>query len=96
MLRPARNAGNRLIPGVADENYHSLRFWSELLLAERQQQNRPLNADIEMHLVESSRILSLNWMVEMRYHPNRANRTEAIEVAEAADWMFNNRAEIGR
>ena len=96
MLRPARNAGNRLIPGIADESYHSLRFWSELLRAEWQQQNRPLAAITEMYLIEYSRVLYLNWMVEMRYHPNRADRHEAGDVAEAADWLFNNRAEIGR
>ncbi|MBC7805940.1 MAG: hypothetical protein H7145_07295 [Akkermansiaceae bacterium] len=96
MLRPARNAGNRLSLGIPDENYHSLRFWSELLRAERRQQNRPLPSVIEMYLIAYTRDLYLNWMVEMRYHPNRATRPEAVDVAEAADWLFNNRAELGR
>ncbi|GAB4459957.1 MAG: hypothetical protein OHK0029_23200 [Armatimonadaceae bacterium] len=95
MLRPARNAGNRLIPGIPDENYHSLRFWSELLRAERRQQNRVLHPVTEMWLAEYTRVLYQNWMVEMRYHPNRADRRTAVDVAEAATWFFDHRAELG-
>ena len=32
----------------------------------------------------------------MRYHPNRAVWADAFDVAEATEWLFNNRAELGR
>ena len=96
MLRPARNAGRLLLPGVSDENYHGLLFWSELLRAKRHEQSRPMGPDMEATLGGYTRVLSLNWMVEMRYHPNRADRADALEVAEAATWIFNNRVDLGR
>ncbi len=34
-------------------------------------------------------------MVEMRYHPNRATEADAKKVAEAAKWLFDNRADLG-
>jgi hypothetical protein len=95
MLSASRRAGAQLIPLIPHESYHSLRFWSELLLATRRQQGRALSVGTELELQYYNRILYMNWMVEMRYHPNRANETEALEVAEAATWLFNNRSELG-
>ena len=95
MLSPARSRGEELIPGVNHDSYHSLRFWSELLRAERSDQGRGLLTDTENSLIEHTNNLYDKWMVEMRYHPNKATEADALEVAEAVQWLFNNRIELG-
>ena len=95
MLVPARNNGAALIPGISYESYHSLRFWSELLRAERNIQGRGLPAATENILIQYTNLLYDKWMVEMRYHPNKANEADAREVAEAVQWLFDNRIDLG-
>ena len=95
MLSPAKTRGQQIIPDIAHENYHSLDFWSALLRAERTQQQRPLLPAVEAQLISFTQTLYQNWMVEMRYHPNRASEANAQLVADAAEWLFSIRVELG-
>ncbi len=94
MLAPARSEGVRLTLGIDHESYHSLRFWSELLQATRQEDNLALPSGIGADLVRHVAVLYSNWKVDMRYHPNRATQAQAQKVADAAEWLFNNRVAL--
>lgn len=95
MISFARRNGRSYIAGIADESYHSVLFWAELLRVERQATNRSLPSITDTYLATFSRTVYLNWWIEMRYHPNRVTRFDALEMLEATSWLFDNRAELG-
>jgi hypothetical protein len=95
-LGPARARGRILIPGILDESYHSLEFWSRLLRAERQRDNRPLQPEIDAPFVQRTRRLHQNWWVHMRYLPDHVQDWELRCMRADVGWLRKQRLQLWR
>ncbi len=96
-LGPARRRGRARIPrDVPWENYHSLNFWSLLLICERRWRNDPLPARIEARLRQRTRRLYQHWWVEMRYRRDSSRSLEVQTVYDDATWVRDNRVALWR
>lgn len=92
-LAPARYRAKHLMTvSVADESYHSLVFWLQLLLEERRSMSRQLGAGVEQAFIKRVSHLYSDWWVEMRYRPDQATPMEAQQALEQASWLkrFHN------
>lgn len=83
LLETAKIKAKNLNVGMERENYHSLRFWTQLLLATRNHEDRNLPKRVAENLESHTTILYENWWVEMRYRRLAANYAEALEVKRA-------------
>jgi hypothetical protein len=93
-LAPARNAADRFnrLRGISHEHYHSIRFWSYLLVETRRFQGRLLPQEVETRLCQRTRRLYQNWTIEMRYRRGVVRQREAQSVCEDATWLLENYA----
>lgn len=79
-LRPSRTKG-QLLGLPSDESYHSLSFWSALLIHERGRlPSSSPGLDKEIRL-RSGSLYSI-WWVEMRYRLVCATRSDAMEALD--------------
>ncbi|MCK4342466.1 MAG: hypothetical protein KAY37_12170 [Phycisphaerae bacterium] len=95
-LAPARTAGQVLIPGIAYESYHSLRFWAALLFETRRWQGRPLPAEVADPFVQRTRRLYQTWWVEMRYRQDYADEWDVENVLSDVTWLRDHYALLWR
>jgi hypothetical protein len=95
-LGPARAAGKRLIPKIAHEQYHSLRFWGYLLVAERVSRQRPLRRAVRRAVLRIVERLYADWWVEMRYRADTVEPGEVQNTIRDVDWLLENRVSLWR
>ena len=81
---------------VVTESYHSLKFWTELLLAARQQRERQLPSHITNALRHYTDMLFENWLVKMRYSALVVTAQEWRDVQEAVLWFYHNHDSLWR
>ncbi len=89
LLETAKIKARNLNVIAERENYHSLRFWSQLLLATRNYEARDLPKRIADNLTLHTTTLYENWWVEMRYRRLAANDTEILAVKKSVEWLRN-------
>ena len=83
----AKLAASTFLPGRSIKNYHDLLFWSELIIAKRRQETRPLPAITELEFVRCTQRLADNWFVELRYRSSPATGAEINHVYEDVTWI---------
>ena len=81
---------------VVTENFHSLKFWTELLLTARQQRNRQLPAHLTNALRHYTDLLYDNWQVDMRYSSLIVAAQEWQDAQKAAFWFYHNHDSLWR
>lgn len=81
---------------VVTENFHSLKFWTELLLTARQQRKRPLPIHVTNALRHYTDLLFENWQVDMRYSALVVAAQEWRDVQEAVLWFYHNHDSLWR
>lgn len=86
-LVPARSRGRFLVPGVPDEQFHSLRFWSLLLLNERRWRNRPVPDLLGAQFCQRARRLYQNWWIGIRYRRDLSVPRHAETVYDDVSWL---------
>ena len=82
--------------GVEPEFYHNPRFWTELLISTRKQNNRNLPAHLQYNLQMFAENLYDNWKVDIRYHSLMVEAQEWRDVKEATEWFYNHHASLWR
>jgi hypothetical protein len=75
---------------TAHENFHSPRFWRDLLVAERAAANRPLDPTLATDLHAHVEAVYTRWRVEMRYDPPSTSGTDVELAQSAVDWIDRN------
>ena len=78
------------------ENYHNLRFWTELLLETRSRNDRRLPKTLEDELRGRAARLHENWWVEMRYRNLAFAKQEALFVLRDVEWVRNHHLSLWR
>lgn len=86
-LGPAKKLANRYGVHANPEGYHSLEFWTLLLLASRSARGQPFQPAFAQELAIRGARLHLNWSVNLRYHPFTASAREMHEVLDDVDWI---------
>jgi hypothetical protein len=94
-LPPTRVWAKKHLPGLVDENYHSVWFWTHVLRQKRRIANKPFPAPIDSALVQRMRRLHGIWLVSMRYQPDRSLPMEARSVYDDATWLRDHRGALG-
>lgn len=72
------------------EGFHSIRFWSDLLIAQRHAAIRPLVFTVETELKRNVDVIYDRWWIEMRYKRAYSSRTDLEQLAVAVDWIDKN------
>lgn len=72
------------------ENFHSPRFWRDLLLAERAAANRALGSVLATDLHAHVEAVYTRWRVEMRYDPPKTSGRDVELAQSAVDWIDRN------
>ena len=87
LLGAAKLSAKALEVVAVSENYHSLLFWTQLLLRTRSQDKRKLPKYLETELHLRTERLYQNWWVEMRYHALTATEQEALLIRKDVEWL---------
>jgi hypothetical protein len=95
-LGPVGSFGNRYLPTIGRESYHSLWFWLHVLLAKRHRKGRSLAHQLDAPLVQRTRRIYGIWTVEMRYQPDRSMESEGRCVYDDVTWIRDHRHELMR
>lgn len=95
-IAPARSRGARLIPGIRDETFHSVRFWGLLVRAERVCQGHPLDTAMDSALRRAVNRVHLTWWVMMRYRPDQSSTTDAEQLSADVSWIMSNYTKLWR
>jgi hypothetical protein len=69
------------------EGYHSIRFWSDLLIEHRRAATRPLAPTTEASLRVAVDAVYDCWWIEMRYKRAYSSRADLVRLAVAVDWI---------
>ncbi len=72
------------------EGYHSIRFWSDLLLEHRRAVARALAPAFEGGLRGAVNAVYDRWWIEMRYKRAYSSRMDLEQLAAAVDWIDQN------
>ena len=86
-LAPARKLGKNLFPASPCENYHSLKFWGELLRHKRCVTLGPFDHALDAGVSLRFTRLYAIWWIEMRYRPDQALLGEVNTVFDDATWF---------
>lgn len=89
-LNTARGRATVLGVTTPDESFHSLRFWRDLLVAERATAGTPLDPPLAAGLHANVETIYARWGVEMRYRTPRESLIDLEVTAAAADWIDRN------
>jgi len=96
-LRNAR--AEAAILGVVpdDEQFHNVAFWGEIVIKKRTQQARALSPVLADGLEQSTKRLSQNWYVEMRYRSIQGVSKQDVEdVLDDVIWIKSNHENFWR
>lgn len=74
--------------------FHSLRFWRDLLEAERAAASRPLDPQLAADLHVYVNAIHARWSVEMRYGAPKSSMVDLEVVAAAVDWLDTNHSRL--
>ena len=96
MLREAAREGGRLGVRYDPEGYHSLLFWTLLLIAARRNLLRPLSPEAERDLRTRLRQLHAIWMIENRYQPKTHATEDAVLMRAHVTWLRDNHQQLWR
>lgn len=91
-LHTAHARARQLGVTTPKESFHSIRFWSDLLIEHRRAAARPLLAATENALKVAVDTVYHRWWVEMRYKRSYSSRMDLEQVAAAVDWIDRNYA----
>ena len=91
---PARRHATRLIPGIRDEAFHSVRFWGLLVRAERVSQGRQLDPATDRALRGAVNRAYLTWWVMMRYRPDLSGPGDAEQLFADVSWIVGNYTDL--
>jgi hypothetical protein len=69
------------------KGFHSLRFWADLLVADRAACRRALPAGAAAGLLRHAGTIELHWSVEMRYQARSVTRASLELVSASVDWL---------
>ena len=72
------------------EGFHSIRFWSDLLIAQRRAAAQPLAVNVETALRSNVDVVYDRWWIEMRYKRAYSSRMDLEQLAVAVDWIDKN------
>jgi hypothetical protein len=72
------------------EAFHSIRFWSDLLIEHRRADARPLAPALEESLSGAVNAVYDRWWIEMRYKRAYSSRMDLEQLAVAVDWIDQN------
>jgi hypothetical protein len=86
-LGPIRSWANRELPGIQNESYHSLWFWVCVLRRKRSMAGRSIPKRLDDALAQRVRRVHGNWVVGMRYLPDRSLQREADSVFGDVNWI---------
>jgi hypothetical protein len=89
-LAPIRRLGRHHLPGVPDDHFHSLTFWTEALALTRHLADRPLDPDLLAGLRACAARIGTNWWVEMRYRPAQGAAPHGLAVYTDVSWIRLN------
>ncbi len=78
------------------EGFHSVLFWTDLLLAECEHKGRSLPASLKSELHIQTDLLYDYWWIGMRYRPYQGTREEARILVDSVGWFMCNRAQLWR
>ncbi len=79
------------------EHFHSLAFWSELIIKKRVQQSRGLAPAFTTELDKRAKRLAQNWFVEMRYHLLQGITAQDVDdVMDDVVWIRSNHEDLWR
>ncbi len=97
-LGPAKTFGKAKFPTIGHESYHSLIFWSELLLSKRSDAGRPLSADLLTDLRLRVNRMYQSWWVSMRYRTAgsivASPQPVALTILADVDWLLKHHSEL--
>jgi hypothetical protein len=95
LLGPLRKKGNAS-PFRSDfESGHGLWFWSQELLARRQQFGVVRwSARTRRRYLETCAALYADWFIGMRYRPGSATQQDATVFLSRVDWIANNHGNL--
>lgn len=96
VLRPALQRANHLGISEPHENYHSVLFWAELIVRERQASRNPLSGNLEPMLLWHSGRLYRNWWIHLRYRALEPDSLELKSILEAVAWLNVNYTKLWR
>ncbi|MCB9663820.1 MAG: hypothetical protein H6732_06890 [Alphaproteobacteria bacterium] len=85
----ATTAARAVLLGVraSHQGFHSLRFWSEILVAERRAARRPLSPRVEASLGECVELLARHWSIDLRYAAPHTPVAVVERVVAGVDWL---------
>lgn len=89
-LNTALARARTLCIATPHEGFHSVRFWTELLIEHRVGTNRPLASAVVTTLRASANIAYDCWWIEMRYKRAYSSRATLERLASAVDWIDRN------
>jgi hypothetical protein len=86
------SAARARVLGVATppESFHSLRFWRDLLVEERNRAARSLDPAVQAELHHHVEALYSRWTVHMRYQAPVTSMVDVELAAGAAEWIDRN------
>ena len=95
-LGPSAKTGRIILPAVAFEHGHSLRFWAGMIRLRRQRNGRGLPYLLDQQLVQRTRRLYQNWWVQMRYLKGRTSESEVRIVLDDVSWIRHHYRSLWR
>jgi hypothetical protein len=93
---PARRRGEALLGRGSCEGYHSLRFWTLLLIHERGRTGRLLPIEIRNRFVHCTRRLYQHWWIGMRYRYDRCDTRHVRTVFSDVNWLRDHYLRLWR
>lgn len=72
------------------EGFHNVRFWADLLVAQRAAATRPLDPAVAGALAAAADAVHRRWWIEMRYKRAVTTNDDVEHVAAAVDWIDRN------
>jgi len=90
VLQTALGKAKLLGVSTPHEGYHGLRFWCDLLVAERSARGIPLPSPLLNILTHQVDIISSRWSVEMRYRTPSTRPLDLESTVTAVDWLDRN------
>jgi len=95
-LGPAKTLGKRIIPHIACERYHSIRFWALLLIKFRRGKGDPLPNPLDQQLAQRSNRIYRNWTEMLRFQIIMVEPREELCFFEDVTWIVQNHGKLWR
>lgn len=97
-LTAAKNNATSLGVIAQPEQYHNLKFWSELIIKQRISDSKSLSVGIETTLNGYIQKLNDNWEIGMRYkdYQQGVQISDLNDVFDAVTWIHDNQESLWR